>query len=81
MCFCSLHLREAVSEGAQCMRREGGAFPKCVGEGEGTRGHSRLQGLAPANNKMTCGGFVGSVGPSEAASFEDCKEKTVLQSL
>lgn len=33
-CLCCLHLREAVSEGAQGMRREGGACPK-VGYGRG----------------------------------------------
>lgn len=62
-------------------------FRRCPGH-EGGGGRLPQGGAAPQATR-TCPrqqqndtrGFVGSVVPSEAASFKDCKENTVLQSL
>lgn len=75
MCPCLLHRGDAVSEGAQGMRRKGRVCPK--GSKGGTAGCRDL----PCQHQNDTLGFVGSVCPSEAASFEDGKENTVLQSL
>lgn len=47
----------------------------------GLSGGTAAAGTGPRQHQTGTRGFVGSIGPSEGTSFENCKENTVLQSL